>query len=188
MKIHVMCGIALGALLAGCTSGTDGNDSPAPPNEANIAAEADAPLRAELRDPDGAVLARATLSRQGDGVRVLLEAAGLGAGTYGAHVHMTGRCDAPDFASAGGHWNPTEHQHGHDNPQGAHLGDLPNLVVAADGTGAISFDIAGATLRGGGNAVLDEDGAAVIVHADPDDYRTDPSGNSGARIACGAVG
>lgn len=178
--------VASVAMIAGCSS------EPLYENEAavqaNNAVEAAEGLSADLRDVNGATLARAMLEQTSDAVRIRIEATGLAAGTYGAHVHMTGRCDAPDFASAGGHWNPTEHQHGHDNPQGAHLGDLPNLVVAADGTGTISFDIAGATLRGASNSVLDEDGAAVIVHAEPDDYRTDPSGNSGARIACGVVG
>ncbi len=187
MTFRTMCAIAAGAMLAaGCS--TETRDNGAVAVDDNIAVAAAETLSADLRDPDGATLARATLSQAGDAVQVRLEAAGLPAGTYGAHVHMTGRCDAPDFDSAGGHWNPTEHQHGRDNPEGAHLGDLPNLIVAADGSGAITFDIAGATLRGGDNAVLDEDGAAVIVHADPDDYRTDPSGNSGARIACGVVG
>ncbi len=178
--------VASMVVIAGCSS------EPLYENEAvvqaNNAIEAVERLNADLRDANDTTLARAMLEQTGDAVRIRIEAAGLAAGTYGAHVHMTGRCDAPDFASAEGHWNPTEHQHGHDNPQGAHLGDLPNLVVAADGTGTISFDIAGATLRGANNAVLDEDGAAVIVHAEPDDYRTDPSGNSGARIACGVVG
>ncbi|MBX3562447.1 MAG: superoxide dismutase family protein [Sphingomonas sp.] len=173
-------------MMAGCSS------EPLYENEAAVQAnnvvETVEGLSADLRDINGETLARATLEQTGDAVRVRIDAAGLPAGTYGAHVHMTGRCDAPDFASAGGHWNPTDHRHGRDNPQGAHMGDLPNLVVAADGSGAISFDITGATLRGAGNPVMDEDGAAVIVHADPDDYRTDPSGNSGARIACGVIG
>lgn len=187
MKFRIASGLVAGmAMMAGCsTEPLYENNVAASGNEAVEAADG---LRADLRDVNGATLARATLEQAGDAVRLRIEAAGLPAGTYGAHVHMTGRCDAPDFASAGGHWNPTGHEHGRDNPQGAHMGDLPNLVVAADGTGAISFDIADATLRGGSNPILDEDGAAVIVHADPDDYRTDPSGNSGARIACGVVG
>ncbi len=188
MKIGVMCSVALSAVVIGCAPQSGGNDAAVVANDSNVVVEAGQSLRAELRDPAGTTLARATLTEEGDSVRLVLAAAGLPAGTYGAHIHMTGRCDAPDFASAGGHWNPTDHQHGRDNPQGTHLGDLPNLVVAADGTGDISFDVPGATLRGGVNAILDEDGSAVIVHADPDDYRTDPSGNSGARIACGVVG
>lgn len=142
---------------------------------------------AEVRKADGQVSARASTTQTGAGVTVRIEAAGLPAGTYGAHVHMTGRCDAPAFESAGAHWNPMSRQHGSENPQGPHLGDLPNLTVAADGSGSISFEIPQAQLRGGDNPLLDADGAAVVVHASPDDYRTDPSGNSGARIACGVL-
>lgn len=142
---------------------------------------------AELRKADGSASARASAEQTGAGVTVRIEAAGLPAGTYGAHVHMVGRCDGPAFESAGAHWNPMAMQHGSENPQGPHLGDLPNLTVAADGSGSVSFEIPQAQLRGGESPMLDPDGAAVIVHASPDDYRTDPSGNSGARIACGVL-
>jgi Cu-Zn family superoxide dismutase len=127
--------------------------------------------------------------RQAAGVlAVRVEAAGLAPGVYGVHLHAVGRCDPPGFASAGPHWNPTGRQHGRDNPAGAHLGDLPNLNVGADGRGAVAFEVRGASLlEGGANALLDADGAAVVVHAQADDYRTDPSGNSGARIACGVL-
>jgi Cu-Zn family superoxide dismutase len=114
-------------------------------------------------------------------VRFTIDAMGMPPGTHGAHVHMVGRCDAPDFASAGGHWNPTAMKHGAMNPQGPHQGDLPNLVIANDGRGTIAATIPGATLA----ALMDADGAAMVVHAQPDDLKTDPSGNSGGRIACG---
>ena len=121
------------------------------------------------------------------GVRVRVEAAGLAPGTYAVHVHGVGRCDPPAFDSAGPHWNPTARQHGRLNPMGPHSGDLPNLSVGTDGAGAVEFTIPGTTLRRGANALIDGDGAALVVHANPDDYRTDPSGNSGARIACGVL-
>ena len=144
---------------------------------------------AHLRDASGKSVAHATLRDGVDGVTVDIEATGLAAGTYGAHVHAVGRCDPPEFTTAGSHWNPTGRQHGRDNPQGAHLGDLPNLVVDANGRGSIGFTISAASLRGaGGSALLDGDGASVVVHAAADDYRTDPSGNSGARKACGVIG
>jgi Cu-Zn family superoxide dismutase len=144
--------------------------------------------QADLRDTSGRTLARASVSQVGDAVRVRIEAAGLAPGIYGAHVHSAGRCDAPAFESAGPHWNPTGRQHGRDNPAGQHLGDLPNLMVGTDGRGSFEFTIPGAMLSGGPGPVLDDDGAAVVVHARADDYRTDPSGNSGARIACGVLG
>ena len=143
--------------------------------------------RAEIRNAAGDRVATATAADEG-GLRVRVEAAGMAAGTYGVHVHAVGRCDPPDFASAGSHWNPTTRQHGRLNPMGPHFGDLPNLEVGADGRGIVELSIPGAALRLGGQPVLDADGAAVVIHANPDDYRTDPSGNSGARIACGVLG
>lgn len=142
---------------------------------------------AELRDPGGRMVARAHVNEMGDGIHVRIDAAGLAPGSYGAHLHITGRCDQPGFVSAGAHWNPTGRRHGARNPRGSHLGDLPNLEISASGTGRIDFHVPRARLRGGGAALLDGDGAAVVIHAGPDDYRTDPSGNSGARIACGVL-
>ena len=104
-------------------------------------------------------------------------------GTHGAHVHTVGRCDPPAFETAGSHWNPTTMKHGTMNPQGPHQGDLPNLVVDGGGRGTIGATIPGATLA----SLLDADGAAVVIHASADDLRTDPSGNSGGRIACGVL-
>jgi len=162
--------------LAGCV----GRSQPVEP----VAGDVAAPI--ELSDASGRVVATATVGDSG-GVRVRLEANGLPPGTYGVHVHAVGRCDPPGFESAGPHWNPTGHQHGTLNPMGPHLGDLPNLSVGTNGGGAVEFAIGGATLDRGDDALLDRDGAALVVHAGPDDYWTDPSGNSGARIACGVI-
>jgi Cu-Zn family superoxide dismutase len=137
---------------------------------------------AALRTASGAEAGRATARDVAGGVRFSLDVTGLPPGTHGAHVHTTGRCDAPDFQTAGPHWNPTATKHGTNNPQGPHLGDLPNLIVGADGRGTLAMTIEGATLAG----MLDADGAAMLVHASADDLVTDPSGNSGGRIACGA--
>jgi Cu-Zn family superoxide dismutase len=133
----------------------------------------------------GIRVAQATATQSGDGVEIRLEASGLPAGVYGAHLHAVGRCEAPDFASAGPHWNPGGQMHGRNNPQGMHLGDLPNLMIGADGRGTLEISVAGASLSGRGPALRDQDGTAIVIHERPDDYRTDPSGNSGARIACG---
>ena len=147
-------------------------------------ANANYPARAVLGAADGAPRGRALLREASDGSLVVrVEAEGLPPGPHGVHLHTVGRCDAPDFQTAGAHWNPTNRQHGRDNPQGAHQGDLPNLDIGSDGRGTLDFSVSGATL----NQLLDADGAAVVVHADADDYRTDPSGNSGGRIACGIV-
>ena len=139
---------------------------------------------ATLRFANGLPAGTAQLYGNGSEVSLSVALAGLDAGTRGIHLHTTGSCDAPGFTSAGGHLNPQGHQHGTENPQGAHLGDLPNVTIGAGGGGTVS-----ATLRGARADVLgsifDADGTAIVVHAGPDDYRTDPSGNSGDRIACG---
>lgn len=179
MRILIPLAAGLGALAA-CT--TDGPEGTAPGSLAPSAA-------AEIRDPAGRVVARAVVEQAGDSLRIRVDAAGLAPGTYGAHVHGVGRCDPPAFATAGPHWNPTGRQHGRDNPQGRHMGDLPNLVVGTDGRGSFEYTVPAARLGGGSAAtLLDGDGAAVVIHAQADDYRTDPSGNSGARIACGVLG
>lgn len=141
--------------------------------------------RAMLATADGGARGEATATATPEGLRVSINATGLPEGEHGAHIHMTGQCEAPAFESAGAHWNPTNREHGSENPQGSHAGDMPNLTVAADGSGSLQYLIPGAVLTGGGVALFDADGAALVIHADPDDMRTDPSGNSGDRIACG---
>lgn len=136
---------------------------------------------AMLHNANGVDVGRATATEVAGGIRFTLDAKALTAGTHGSHIHMVGRCDAPDFTTAGGHWNPTGMKHGSMNPQGPHEGDLPNLIIGTDGRGTIGITIPGATMAG----LLDADGAAFVVHAGADDLMTDPSGNSGGRIACG---
>jgi len=143
---------------------------------------------ADLLDSGGQLRARAMVTRAEDGLRVRVESLAMAPGAYGAHIHMVGHCDPPGFTSAGEHWNPQMRRHGRDNPQGQHMGDLPNLLVGADGRGSFEYFVAGAEISGReARDLLDEDGAAILVHAAPDDFRTDPSGNSGARIACGVL-
>ena len=137
-----------------------------------------------LMTPAGARVGQATVTDVAGGARVTIDGRGLPAGTHGFHLHTVGRCDPPDFATAGGHWNPTGAKHGSMNPAGPHGGDLPNLVVDTGGRGTIGAVLPGASVA----ALLDADGTAVVVHADADDLQTDPSGSSGARIACGVFG
>ena len=136
-----------------------------------------------LMDATGRPAGRATVREVAGGLRVTVDARGLPAGTHGAHLHTVGACIAPAFASAGPHWNPAGSKHGSMNPQGPHAGDLPNLIVGRDGHGTLGVVLAGATMDG----LLDADGAALVVHATADDLITDPSGNSGARVACGVL-
>lgn len=139
---------------------------------------------ATLLNPDGQVAGTATLGSMGSHLDLEIEVRGLSHGPHGLHLHTTGRCNPRDFASAGGHLNPYARQHGSLNSMGSHLGDLPNVDVLADGTAKLTAPLAGD--RGEILPKLfDEDGTAIVVHAGPDDYRTDPSGSSGGRIACG---
>lgn len=136
-------------------------------------------------DAQGREIGTAVLTGTPNGVLIRVEAEGLPAGSHGFHIHQTGICEPPEFTSAGGHYNPTGESHGFFT-QGAHAGDLPNVTVAGDGTLAHEALAPGVTIAGE-NALLDDDGSALVIHADPDDYRTDPSGESGGRIACAAV-
>jgi Cu-Zn family superoxide dismutase len=141
---------------------------------------------ASLHNAQGRAVGAAVALREHSVVRVRLTVRGFVPGTHGVHLHQTGRCDPPDFASAGPHWNPAGRQHGRLNPQGPHLGDLPNLQVERDGSGRLEFTIAvPAGTAAHANPLLDADGTAIVIHAAADDDRTDPAGNSGARIACG---
>ncbi|MFK7843176.1 MAG: superoxide dismutase family protein [Sphingorhabdus sp.] len=141
--------------------------------------------RAALVGVDQAQYGEVIVAEGGDGLIVNINAQGMTPGPHGVHIHETGKCEGPDFKSAGGHWNPTAKQHGFDNPQGAHAGDFFNLDIGADGNGALEATVPGAKLKDGENALLDADGAAFVVHAGPDDLKTDPSGESGGRVACG---
>lgn len=147
------------------------------------------PLSAEaaLKDKDGKDVGRATIIETSEGTRIAVTGYRLPPGAHGVHVHAVGRCDPPDFASAGDHFNPVKKQHGTQNPAGPHAGDLPNMEVAASGEGGIDVTTKTVTLSPGPNSLLGPGGTALVVHASPDDYKTDPSGNSGARIACGVI-
>jgi Cu-Zn family superoxide dismutase len=117
------------------------------------------------------------------GVTFRIDATGLPHGIHGLHVHAVGSCAPPDFTTAGAHWNPANRKHGLSNPEGPHAGDLSNVEVAANGVLAATVVLPRATLA----ELRDADGSALVLHAKADDYVTDPSGNSGARIACAVI-
>lgn len=139
---------------------------------------------ASIVHSDGSPAGTASIRANGNGLALTLDLKGMPAGEHGMHLHTTGACDGPGFTSAGGHLNPAGHKHGSLNPAGKHLGDLPNITIAANGTAHLTTALDGnaADLE---TALFDSDGTAIVVHATADDYMTDPSGNSGARIACG---
>jgi Cu-Zn family superoxide dismutase len=139
---------------------------------------------AKLVRADGSEAGVAKLSLQDDGIWLEMSSVAPGQGSYGMHIHTTGKCDGPDFASAGPHWNPAGRQHGKDNPAGAHAGDMPNVAADSDGRLAIKMKLEGAVWSGEGG-LFDADGAALVIHEKADDYKSDPTGNSGKRIVCG---
>ena len=144
-------------------------------------------LSTRLLTAQGNSLGEVELLQMADGVQLIASVKGLPAGQYGMHLHAVGQCVGPDFTSAGPHFNPSAKQHGRDNPMGAHTGDLPNLEVDAVGVGAMNLLVPGLRLADGESPLIDADGAAVVLHAKADDYRSDPAGNAGSRIACGEV-
>lgn len=142
---------------------------------------------ADIVNAQGQKIGTATLHPSASGVRIDVEVSQLPPGTHGIHIHTVGKCEGPAFASAGGHFNPTAKKHGKDNPEGPHAGDLLNIEADANGTAKASVSDATVTLGGGPNSLFHEGGTALVIHEKADDYKTDPSGNSGARIACGVV-
>lgn len=164
--------VSAGLCLAGCTSV---GDIPT----ARVAS-------GTLRNANGTPAGTVAVLAAGNELTINLAAIGLPAGTHGVHLHMVGRCEGPGFTSAGGHLNPHGMQHGTSNPAGSHLGDLPNLVIDSNGAGALTAKLRDD--RASAEAALfDSDGTALVIHADADDYKTDPSGNSGTRIACAVL-
>ena len=166
LSLSVCAGAALGS-LAGC-------------------AAVDVPVAAPpvaLVNASGQAIGSVSPAQTSGGVTLAIAASGLPHGLHGVHVHAAGRCDPPKFESAGAHWNPAARKHGLQSPQGPHAGDLPNISVASSGVARETLVLAGASLA----ALADADGSALVIHAAADDYVTDPSGNSGARIACAVL-
>ncbi len=176
----VLGGVA--AVAAACTTTTQAIESSVEPMQS---------ARAEMRDAGGRELGAVRVLLTSTGARVTGTLVGLPAGAHGFHIHEVGRCDGatpPPFESAGGHYNPTERQHGTLNPAGPHGGDFPNVDAGADGRVVLPDSGLTVALSDAARAGLfDADGSALVVHAQADDYRTDPAGNSGARAACGVI-
>ena len=142
---------------------------------------------ADIQNAMGEKIGTAKISPMKDGLKIEVDVSGLPAGTHGIHIHTVGKCEGPGFTTAGGHFNPEMKMHGKDNPMGPHMGDLPNFNVGADGKGKATIMAMGVTLGDGANSLFHDGGTALVVHANADDYKTDPAGNAGARIACGVI-
>jgi len=173
---------ALAALsLAGCSQ-----DLADPAAEGATDNSVQSLASADLALSDGTAAGTATLSEAEGGTALEIAVSGIEPGEHGFHLHQIGQCDAPDFKSAGGHLNPLGKSHGKDSPAGSHLGDLPNLSIGDDGTGSLTVPVQGEKAQFM-EWLFDADGTAIMIHAGPDDYRTDPTGDAGARVACGVL-
>jgi Cu-Zn family superoxide dismutase len=141
----------------------------------------------KMQDSQGKDAGTATLSSAAGGVKIKLNLHGIAPGEHGLHVHQAAKCEAPDFKSAGGHFNPDSKHHGLQNPEGPHAGDIPNFKADIKGNAKASLVAPNVTLTDGPHSVFTGGGTALVVHAKADDGKTDPAGNAGDRIVCGVI-
>jgi Cu-Zn family superoxide dismutase len=153
---------------------------------AALTSQSAAKTKVELKDAQGKAVGDIVVWDQGPGVALELKLHDLTPGEHAIHFHQVPKCEAPDFKSAGGHFNPDGKKHGFDSPDGHHAGDMKNFTVGSDGTASVHLEDNEVTLKDGPHSLL-TNGTAIVVHAKADDYKTDPSGSSGDRVACGVI-
>ncbi len=172
-----VCAAIVAALCIGCSS-------------VQMRRDAVARAAAVIYNVNGAPIGTAQLWQDANGlVNVEIASLALPPGTHGIHFHAVGKCEGGStaFSTAGAHYNPLGKEHGLQNPNGPHAGDAPNVVTPGSGVGKVAFSTGRVTLTAGTMSLFDADGSAIVVHATADDQVSQPSGNSGARIACGVV-
>ncbi|KZE37103.1 superoxide dismutase [Bhargavaea cecembensis] len=183
MKKWIFASAATAIMLAGCGMQTGEEEMKIPVMSEGVTTA----MESDLINAKGETIGKVLLTEGNEGTGIRITAEGLEPGVKAIHVHEKGECTPPDFESTGAHLNPEHKQHGFENPKGFHAGDLPNIEVDKEGKVDLETTSKYISLKEGNPGyLLDKDGSAVVVHEGPDDYKTDPAGNSGPRIACAA--